>query len=141
MKTNKEIIIEELNKVDSAEYYHKWVLHDKKIFEKFATNLLSKQQKLDRKEVEEIFKDMLIMIMSNFCDENGNPEDMAIDIWEDNKNDFDILIDQICQLCPKNQMVILEGVVDEDGWIEDIQVGKEYINKPVKIILEEESEK
>ena len=105
MKTNKQIIIEELKEYQ-IRYIEKFSDKPKErnIYnikpEIIAKNLLSKLQTLDRGRVEDIFKDMLIMVMTNFCDENGEPENMAMDIWEENENDFNILINQICQLIP-----------------------------------------
>ena len=99
MKTNKQIIIEEIYRlIVSYDMAEKDDALD--CAKEFATNLLSKLQTLDRGRAEDIFKDMLIMVMTNFCDENGEPENMAMDIWEENENDFNILINQICQLIP-----------------------------------------
>ena len=103
MKTNKEIIIEELTR------FLKFIVSnnlEETYKGDFAINLLSKLQTLDRGRVEDIFKDMLIMVMTNFCDENGEPENMAMDIWEENENDFNILINQICQLIPEESGAI-----------------------------------
>ena len=106
MKTNKQIIIEELRNAIGDTKREDYLVLFEEDFEKFATNLLSKLQTLDRGRAEDIFKDMLIMIMTNFCDENGEPENMAMDIWEENENDFNILINQICQLIPEESEAI-----------------------------------
>lgn len=76
---------------------------------------------LDRKEIEEIFKDMLEITMANFCDENMCPTDMAMDIWEDNKHDFNILITQICQLKPKNQITEDKKIVELEAKLGELE--------------------
>jgi len=73
---------------------------------------------LDEKEVERILGDYR---------HYSAPEDLSTES----------AITEISKLQPNNQEVILSGIVDEDGYIEDIQVGKNYKGKEVKIILEE----
>ena len=97
---------------------------------------------LDRKEVERI----IYNLERDICDcTTINLTDIATK-WNDN---LDKAITQICQLKPKNQVVIAEGEVkcETDSYfdryyIKDIMVNGDgfwagYKNKKVKIILEE----
>lgn len=98
---------------------------------------------LDKGEVGEIFD----VVIDNVEIEEGIYRKELL-LWGD---DIDNLIDQICQLKPKNQVVVAEGKIrkiyysvnfikiDFAGLPEKIALGKSLPkNKLVKIILKEE---
>jgi len=85
MKTNKEIIIEELNK------WHYFIKGNNKI----ADNILSKLQTLDRDEVNSV----LVKLVNNWKSISGNSVEDGRKRYAKKKK----AIDQICQLIPEEK--------------------------------------
>ena len=126
MKTNKQIIIEEIYRlIVSYDMAEKDDALD--CAKEFATNLLSKLQTLDRDEVNSV----LVKLVNNWKSISGNSVEDGRKRYAKKKK----AIDQICQLIPEEGVVVLEGAITLGG---DNGLTK-YAGKKGKLIFIEDN--
>jgi hypothetical protein len=124
MKTNKEIIIEELKKVlsDFGVPLSKIKHHS---FGGFVSSLLSKLNKLDRDNLKKLFYKFTTI---------DNRRDLLRDL--NNKKVQEELIDQILSLIPEEGEVVAEGYGGEFTGMR-VDIPDKYEDKKIQIIIRE----
>jgi len=115
-KTNKEIIVKELNKLTM-----KWSIYRKLdmsgMYEEelrdFATSLLAKLNKLDRKNIEDYIKRNKWLFESTKWEiENAATKDYKNEVRKHTDLEWNKFIDFILSLIPEEGEVIFEGMVN-----------------------------
>jgi len=145
MKTNKEIIIEELKKAIGDGKRENYLVLFSENFEQFATNLLSKlnildrvnvekinQPQLDEKEVRKIVRNVLLPPIGNV------PMLYALE-------QINLIVDKICELAIPTQLAdsigkqIEAGVLAGD--IEDLVLSQKEVVDNLEVMIYERDKK
>jgi len=137
-KTNKEIVIEEVDKLMHIENLceHGHIGHEKyhKARKAFATNLLSKLNKLDRNNVNSI----LVRLVNGWKNISDSSDESTRKRYAKKKK----AIDQILSLIPEQGEVIFKGMVNlidlDDLFLAVFKEKVEkYQGKEIQIIIRE----
>ena len=146
-KSNKEIIVEELEKIHgeymvakalaikSGEYYKNEDEWKNKFFEPLASTLLSKLNRLDRRKIKKIISKYTKPNMLQWTHQIDKTKPVASCFYstEDYKN----CIEEICQLIPEEGEVIAEGKILACPWLKydigDIRIDVRFRKRKNKI--------